>query len=565
MIRWAAPQFLYLLLAVPALIAVLAAGAALKRRQLRRLADPELAPRLADSRSPRLALLKQALLLAGFAFLVLALARPQWGEQLQVYKGRGIDVVIALDASKSMLAADIKPSRLASAKQAVSQLLDNLSTDQVGITEFAGDCYVMCPLTPDVEAAKLFLDVIDPDNVPKPGTNIQRAIEVSSSLFDPKQDSDKALVVITDGDNLDGDPLAAAQAAAAQGVRIFAVGVGTLQGSTVPDDRGGATGYKKDKDDKLVISRLAERMLLVMAKATDGRYFRAETMDLDDLAAALDQLKKREIGGGEFVAYEERYQYFLAIAFALIFAGVLLSDRRGRWFDGLRPPWLARLRFRPLHLALLIVIASCCLSPRSFAGVGASMRAGNSLVAKGRNEEALQKYQEALVQEPDNVKIHYNIGRALYKQGKYPEAISEFQLGLLTKDKKLQAKALYNIGDCQFQQRQLDQAIGSYTASLLLNPGDRQAKQNLEFCYQEKEKQRQQSDSSKQQQQQQPQPQNQRQNQQQQRQQKPQPQQGQIPKDQADRILQALQNKEKENLKKQQQRPSEQQKVDKDW
>jgi tetratricopeptide (TPR) repeat protein len=280
-------------------------------------------------------------------------------------------------------------------------------------------------------------------------------------------------------------------------------------------------------------------------------------MNLDNLAQALDQLKKKEIGGGEFVEYEERYQYFLAIAFALIFAGVLVSDRRGRWFDGLRPLWLNRLRIKYLHFAILIVAISLCIGSQAFAGIGASMREGNALTAKGRYDEALKKYQEALVQEPDNAKIHYNIGRALYKQGKYPEAVAEFQLCLLTKDKDFQAKALYNIGDCQFQQQQLDQAIGSYATSLLLHPKDLQAKQNLEFCY--KEKQKQQSDSSKQKQQQP------RQQQQQKLQPKPQPQQGQISKDQADRMLQALQNKERENLKKQKQRPAEQEKVDKDW
>lgn len=489
MIRWAAPHYLYLLLAVPVLAALLALGARLKRRQYRRLADPDLVPRLTGSYSGSLALLKSALLLAALLFLVVALARPRWGERLQVYKGRGIDIVIALDASKSMLATDLKPNRLERAKGAVAQLLDGLSANQVGITEFAGDCYVLCPLTPDVEAAKLFLDVIEPGNVPRPGTNIQRAIEVSSSLFDPKQESDKALVLITDGDNLEGDPMAAAQAAASQGVRIFAVGAGTLAGSTVPDGAGG-TSYKKDRDDKIVISRLAERMLLVMAKATDGRYFRSETLDLGELASAIDRLKKREIGGGGFVEYEERYQIFLAIACILAFCGVLVSDRRGRWFDGVHLRRSAQRLWRRLPLPLLIALITLGGGPRASAGVGADMRAGNALADKGQYDAALQKYQEALVREPDNVRIHYNIARALYKAGRYPEAISEYQLCLLTKDAKLQARTMYNIGNCQFRQQRLDDAIASYTASLLLDPKDMQAKQNLEFCYKKVEEQK---------------------------------------------------------------------------
>ena len=169
MIRWGAPELLWLLLAVPALLALLAAGAWLKRRDLARLADPELVPRLTDSRSPRLAAARTALRLLGLAFAILAAARPQWGEKLQVVKGRGIDVVIALDASKSMLASDVRPSRLARAKTELAAVIDALGTHQVGVVAFAGDAHVMCPLTPDVEAAKLFLDVIDPGNMPRPG------------------------------------------------------------------------------------------------------------------------------------------------------------------------------------------------------------------------------------------------------------------------------------------------------------------------------------------------------------------------------------------------------------
>ncbi len=476
---------------------------------------------------------------------------------MHTHKGRGIDIVVALDASRSMLASDVKPSRLEAAKAAISQLLDRLSANQVAIAAFAGECYVMCPLTPDVEAAKLFLDIIDPGNIPKPGTNIQRAIEVSSTLFNPKENASKALVLITDGDNLEGDPLAAARAAAGQGIRIYAVGVGTPEGSTVPEGGG---GYTKDRDDKIVISRLAERMMLVMAKAADGRYFRSQTVNLDQLAAELERLKKKDIGGGEFVEYEERYQYFLALAFLLAFAGVLVSDRRGSWFDTVRlPRALERLSRR--RLPLLFVLASLCAGPSALAGIGADMRAGNSLTDKGRYDEALAKYQEALVREPDNVKIHYNIARALYKAGKYPEAISEYQLCLLTKDAKLQARSMYNIGNCQFRQQRLDDAIAAYTAALLLDPRDVQAKQNLEFCYKEKDKQGQSDSTQQNQQQQKPQP----PGRDQQPQARPQPQPGGISKDQADRILQALQNKEKENLKKQQQRTPRQESPGRDW
>jgi len=193
------------------------------------------------------------------------------------------------------------------------------------------------------------------------------------------------------------------------------------------------------------------------------------------------------------------------------------------------------------------------------ADVGSAMRRGNALARNGKYEDALKKYQEALVQEPDNMKIHYNIARALYKMGKYPESISECQLCLLTKDRKSQAQSFYNIGNCQFKQGQLDAAITSFTNSLLLNPRDRDAKQNLELCLKIKEqiKNQPQSDSTKQNQQKQPSPQPQPQAQ-------PQTKPGEIGKEDANRILQALQNQEKENLKNRQEKV-EKEKVEKDW
>ncbi|MDQ7798278.1 MAG: tetratricopeptide repeat protein [Candidatus Edwardsbacteria bacterium] len=567
MIKWAASQYLYLLLAIPLAIAGIFISYALKKKAFKSLADQHLISRLADSLNPKLWWLKSILLILGLFFLILGLSRPKWGEKLQIYKGRGIDIVFCIDASKSMNSQDIKPSRLDWAKLQASSLLDNLSTNQVAITAFAGDCYVMCPMTSDVEAAKLFLDIIEPGNIPKPGTNIQRAVEASGALFNPKQGTSKALILVTDGDNLEGDPMAAVKQAAEIGIRLYIIGIGTLQGSTIPetDSRGNLISYKKDSEDKVVVSRLAERLLLVMAKATDGRYYRAEGFHVNNLVSELEGMEKKELDGGEYVDYVERYQYFLVISYILIFLGLFLSDRRGKWF-----PTLGISRTK---LFILIFIIYILHSSSAYAGVGSAMRTGNKALNKGNIDQALEKYQEALVREPDNEKIHYNIGRALYKLQKYPEAISEFQLGLLTKDKSFQAKALYNIGNCQFKQGKLDEAINSYVSSLLLNPNDIRAKQNLEFCLKQKEQQPSQNDSTKQDQNQQKQDQQlkqqQQQNQDQQKQQgqqpKPQPQKGQMNKDEADRILQALQNKEKENMKKQKEQPAKPEKVDKDW
>ena len=573
MIRWAAAQYLVLLFAIPMAIALIAAGAWLRGRSLRRLADPDLVLRLTDRRSPRLAIAKAVCLVLGLLFLILAAARPQWGEKLQMYKGRGIDLVIALDASKSMLATDVKPDRLSRAKTEIASLLDNLGAAQVGIVAFAGDAQVMCPLTPDLEAGKLFLDIIDPGNMPRPGTNIQRAVEVATSLFGPREPGSKALLLVTDGDNLEGDPAAATARAAQAGVRIFAVGVGTLEGSTVPETGGAGTTYKKDQDDKIVISRLAERLLLVMARATGGRYFRSESINLDALAGALDQLQKKQINGGEYVEYEERYQHFLLIAFVLIFAGLFLSDRRGGWYPrprwpGFRLPDLRSLAGSAASRARgtpVVLLALLCCAPAVRADIGSRMREGYALERKGKHEDALRRYQDALVLEPDNVRIHYDQGRVLYRMKKLPEAVSEFQLGLLGKGRKLKARSLYNIGDCQFRQNRLDAAIASYSQALLLDPKDLQAKQNLEFCWKMKDQPRQQKSDSTGGKQPQNHPQQGQQPQPQPQPQQAQPRKGEISRDQAEHMLQALQSREREDMKKQPKQPKQAATGGKDW
>lgn len=335
MIKWAAPQYLYLLLLAPVFALGFVWYRARRNRRLARFADPALIPRIAGSASVRWQAVRHLLLVAGFVFLAIALARPKWGERLQVYKGAGIDVVIALDASKSMLAQDMKPDRLRRAKTEIALLLDGLRGNRVGITAFAGECYVMCPLTTDIDAARLFLEIISPDVVPEPGTNLERALIVSNSLFDPDDDTHKALVLFTDGDNLAGDPMAAVNRVRDQGTKVFAVGVGTVEGSPVPefDRHGNFLAYKKDRDEKIVMSRLGERSLIVLARAAEGRYFRSEGAYVDRLAAELDRIKRKEIGGGEYVEYEERYQYFLWPAFVFILLGALVNDRKGRWYD----------------------------------------------------------------------------------------------------------------------------------------------------------------------------------------------------------------------------------------
>jgi len=330
LIKWAEPVYLWFLLVVPLGLVLLILRGVNRRRALSRAIDPELVERLTPSLSAGLSTIKGLLLLGALAFLLLAAARPKWGEKLQLYKGKGIDVVIALDGSQSMLAEDVKPSRLVRAKTELASLIDGLAGNAVGIVAFAGDAYVMCPLTTDADAAKLFLDIIGPDMMPVPGTDFGKAIDVAMSLLNPKEMNYKALVLVTDGEDLGKNTAQAIQRAVENHVRIFPVAFATAEGAPIPDydAQGNLKEYKKDKEGQVVMSRMNERELIVMAQATGGRFLRVEGFTGDRLLAELDRMRKKEIGGGQFT---ERYQLFLLMALVLFVAGLGLSNRRGAW------------------------------------------------------------------------------------------------------------------------------------------------------------------------------------------------------------------------------------------
>ncbi|MEO0074212.1 MAG: VWA domain-containing protein [candidate division WOR-3 bacterium] len=330
MIRWAEPKFLWLLLLVPAGLVFSLVRQRLRLRLLGKAIDPPLVPHLTQSLSTRLTLLKSILLMAGYTLVVIAAARPLWGEKMQEFRGRGIEVVIALDASKSMLAQDVRPNRLERAKAELAVLLDELAGNAVGIVAFAGDARLMCPLTTDIDAAKLFLDIISPELMPLPGTDFGEAIDVGLSLFSEGSAS-KAIILVTDGDDLGEHTPQSVQRAAAAGVRIYPVAFSTIEGAPVPESSSTGQVYKKDRAGNLVVSRMNERELIMIAQATEGRFLRMEGYSAQTLIAELDRLRKQELGSSSFSELVERYQPFLMIGFVLTLAGLALPNRVGRW------------------------------------------------------------------------------------------------------------------------------------------------------------------------------------------------------------------------------------------
>ncbi len=268
-----------------------------------------------------------------YTFLVLALSRPQIGTTLEIVKRSGLDIMIGLDISASMLAEDIKPNRLLKAKHAISSFIDRLEGDRVGLIAFAGESFVQCPLTIDYAAAKLLLDALNVDTISQSGTEISQAIKIAASSFNQEEGKYKVLLFFTDGEDHGKQAIEATEAAANQGIHIYCVGVGLPnQGTPIPlrQSNGEFRGYKHDRNGKPIVTKLEDTLLREIAQLTNGNYYQATVgeAEIDRLIAELAAIEKREIEERQFTQYEDRFQYFLAFALLFLVWEFLLSESR---------------------------------------------------------------------------------------------------------------------------------------------------------------------------------------------------------------------------------------------
>jgi Ca-activated chloride channel homolog len=330
---FAEPRALFLLLLVPVLAFFFVLVRVRRTRLLRRFGEEALVARLVQAPGTVRWTLRMILLLLGTTFLALALARPQWGKKVEEVRRRGVDVIIAMDVSNSMLAEDVKPSRLARAREEVATLVDSLEGDRVGLVAFAGEAYVACPLTLDYAAAKIFLDVLDPGLLPVQGTSLASAIHRAEEAFGSKEKRYKVLVLITDGENTDHeqDSLAAAREAANQGIVIYTLGVGTGAGSPIPlrGADGAVTGYKQDRQSRIVTSRLDPVKLAEIAEAAGGRYLplTPEGQEIREIQGRIAKMEQREIGARFITTFEDRYQIPLALALGALVLEAGMGER----------------------------------------------------------------------------------------------------------------------------------------------------------------------------------------------------------------------------------------------
>lgn len=330
MFRFAHPEFLFLLLLIPVLIGVFIYTRIQKRRNIIKFGNPDLLAGLMPNVSKVRPQVKFYLQLTAILLLIIVIAQPQFGTKMEKEKRKGIEVMIALDVSNSMLAQDVLPSRLENAKQVLSKLIDDMNNDKIGLVVFAGDAYTQLPITVDYVSAKMFLSTISPQLVPRQGTAIGSAIDLAIKSFEPKSKTARAIIVITDGENHEDDAVGAAKLAADNNIVVDVIGMGKSDGAPIPVP--GTMSFMKDKEGNVVVSKLNEQMCKEIAAAGKGIYVHADNSNgaYRVITKELDKLAKSDIRSSVFSEYNEQFQSFALLALLILVIDFFVFDRKNK-------------------------------------------------------------------------------------------------------------------------------------------------------------------------------------------------------------------------------------------
>ena len=553
MFRFEDPIYLWLLLLVPVLVLVALLGHRKRKKQLKAFGDPELLKDLMPDVSAYRPWVKLGLAVFAFALLVVMLARPQMGTKITHEKRNGIEAVIAIDVSNSMMAQDVVPSRLEKSKLLIENLVDHFTHDRIGLVVFAGDAFVQLPITTDYVSAKIFLQNIDPSLVATQGTDIAKALNLSMRSFSQQKDIGKAVIVITDGEDHEGGALEAAKAANDKGVRVFILGIGSTKGSPIPLQEG---GYLTDRNGQTVLTALNETMCKEIAQAGKGTYIHVDnTNDAQEkLNDELAKLQRADTQAVIYSEYGEQFQAVCIIVIILLIAEILILD--------IKNPKLRNIHLfgskKPMAMLLMLIVPTLAFaqSDRHF------IRTGNKLYRNQNYPKAEVEYRKAISQNGSNAHAVYNLGNALMMQQKDSAAIVQLEnAGKMEANKTRKAMAYHNIGTiCQRHQLYGD-AIKAYEEALRNNPNDNETRYNLALC-----KRLNKNNKEQQKQQQQQQQKEQQKEQKQKEKQQPKPKE-QMSKENAEQLLNAAIQDEKatqQRLKKATQQPSRRT-VEKNW
>jgi tetratricopeptide (TPR) repeat protein len=481
-------EFLLALAAIPVLVGLFCIVLYWKKKTVKKIGDKRLVKQMIKNYSARRFALKFVLIITAFAAGVFALANLRTARGTQKVSRNGIDVMIAIDVSKSMLAQDVKPTRLDRAKQALGKLIDKLSNDRIGIVVFAGKAYLQMPLTGDHGAAKMYLNSATPDIVPTQGTVIGDALKMCYASFNTKEKKYKAIILISDGEDHDEEAAKIAGQMAGEGVVINTVGIGSPDGATIFDPVTKET--KKDKEGNVVITKLNEAELMAIAEKGNGIYQLYNNTDevVAKLDAQLNTMDQRTVTEDSLVNYESFFQYFLLLSLLLLVIEMFISERRT---VGSRSRWLPGAVGG--KTAAIFLIAICALPVASSAQEDKkTIKKGNEAYQKNEFDKAAEEYKKVTTKTPANATAQYNLGNALYKGNKADEAVDAYDnaTGNLKVNSE-KGKAFYNKGVVLQNNKKIPGCITAYKNALKLNPQDEDARQNLQKALQQQKQQQQ--------------------------------------------------------------------------
>ncbi len=524
MLRFQYIEYLYLLILVPVLLGLFFYALHKKKVTRKKLGDPGLIQQLTAGYSSRSYRVKFILVLFSVALLVLALANLRKPAGEQKISRNGIDVMIALDVSKSMLAKDIQPNRLERAKQLLSRIVDRLGNNRVGIVIFAGKAYLQMPLTGDHAAARMYLSAASTESVPTQGTVIGDALKMCYASFNPKEKKYKAVILISDGEDHDENAVEVAKEMAKSGVIIHTVGIGSPQGSPLVADATGA--YVKDSEGNTVISKLNEAALRSISQETAGLYQVFQNTDnaSSNIMTQLNSMEQRTVVDDSLVNYESYFTWILLAVLVLLLIEFLLSEKKKMSNN------------KQVYTAALTVFFLLMMGmPVQAQEEKELIFSGNEAYKKKDYEKAANDYGQVVKKNPQNVTAQYNLGNAQYKAKKKEEALAAYDEATrqLT-DSIEKGNAFYNKAVVQQNDKKLAECIEAYKAALRLDPKNEDARHNLQKALQQQKKEQQKKEQDKKQQKQK------------QEEQKPKPQPSKLTKQDAENKLKALMQKEKE-------------------
>ncbi len=500
--NFASPHVLWLLWLLVPLLALLIWSWRVKQRLLTRFISPRLLASLTAGVSKQRQKIRLGLFVIAVASLIFSLARPQLGFSLEESKQAGLDIVVAIDTSKSMLADDVQPNRLQRAKLAAVDLMRLAQSDRLGLVAFAGGAFLQCPLSLDEEAFRQSVDFLDVNVIPQGGTALAEAIQTARAAFKEENENHKVVVLFTDGE--DNDDAEAAVAVAREGkkagMRIFTIGVGTPNGEVLStqDPRGNRV-FIKDAQGNVVKSRLNESLLQQIAKETDGFYLPltgARSMDVL-YERGLAPLPKSESATRTIRQYHERFQWFIGAAILLLLTEMMFPERSKGPKSNVQSP-------RPTAGVSVSLVLLFCVA-QAFGAASDALKN----YERGKFSQARAEFERLARKSPDDSRLRYNAGAAAFQDEDYDTALKHFNQTLTARDLKLQEQSYYNLGNTHFRlgektteakdkQQQWEQAIHQYESALKLNTNDLDAKFNMEVVKEKLEELKQQQQQNKQ-------------------------------------------------------------------